>query len=53
MDELQQKQQQEDDSGFKPSELKKRLRKFTHDFKTNKVCYLVCKAKSIFQNFVF
>ena len=37
MEDLQQKQQQEEDSGFKPSELKKRLRKFTHDFKTNKV----------------
>ncbi|PVD21840.1 hypothetical protein C0Q70_17642 [Pomacea canaliculata] len=30
----QQRELQED--GFKPSELKKRLRKFTHDFKTNK-----------------
>ena len=37
MEDLQQKQQQEEDTGFKPSELKKRLRKFTHDFKTNKV----------------
>ncbi|XP_070176721.1 centriolin-like isoform X2 [Littorina saxatilis] len=36
MEDLQQKQHHEDDSGFKPSELKKRLRKFTHDFKTNK-----------------
>ena len=43
MEDLQQKQQQEEDSGFKPSELKKRLRKFTHDFKTNKV-RLCCRS---------
>ena len=36
MEEYRHKQQMEE-GGFKPSDLKKRLKKFTHEFKTNKV----------------
>ena len=50
MEDLQQKQQLEEDSGFKPSELKKRLRKFTHDFKTNKVSTGERNKKATFFN---
>nr|KAG5703043.1 hypothetical protein BaRGS_016204 [Batillaria attramentaria] len=36
LEDVQQQSQQQLDDSFRPSDLKKRLRKFTHDFKTNK-----------------